>query len=366
MEHIVLDAREFSSSTGRYMERLVHYLQEVDHEHRYSVLLKAEDFDKWEPTNPNFAKVACPHKEFTLQEQIGLLKQINELKPDLVHFGMVQQPVLYRGKSVTTMHDLTTVRFRNPTKNWLVFTAKQQVYKLVNLYVAHKADAIVTPSEFVKQDVAHYSHVNPEKITVTHEAVDDFSEPPAPIRDFVGRDFIMFNGRPLPHKNLRRLIKAFAQIYENHPSLYLMIAGKKDASHASYMQLAKDLGVGDRVVLTDWITDGQLKWAMQHTKAYIWPSLSEGFGLPPLEAMLHGAPVVSSNATCMPEVLGKAAHYFNPLSVDDMAQKIGQVISDQSLRNKLIESGRRQTRRYSWQRMAEQTLAIYKQVLGEE
>jgi glycosyltransferase involved in cell wall biosynthesis len=144
-----------------------------------------------------------------------------------------------------------------------------------------------------------------------------------------------------------------------------MIAGKKDRSHRSYTRLAKELGVHDYVVLTDFIPDGQLKWAMQHTAAYVYPSLSEGFGLPPLEAMLNGAPVVSSNATCLPEVQGDAAHYFDPRDTADMTRAINDVLTKPELRKKLIALGHEQIKKYSWKRMAEQTLAVYKEALKE-
>ncbi len=98
---------------------------------------------------------------------------------------------------------------------------------------------------------------------------------------------------------------------------------------------------------------------------YVFPSLSEGFGLPALEAMQHGAPVASSNATCLPEVYGDAAHYFDPLDVQDMVEKIQQIMDDSDLRKQLIKKGRHQAAKYSWQRMAEQTLEVYQSVLGD-
>jgi glycosyltransferase involved in cell wall biosynthesis len=128
----------------------------------------------------------------------------------------------------------------------------------------------------------------------------------------------------------------------------------------------KKLGVREGVVFTDYIPDAQLKWALSNTRAYIFPSLSEGFGLPGLEAMHYGAPLVSSNATCLPEVYGGAAHYFDPTDVNDMAAKIDEVLSDQELRKKLIEKGKIQVKKYSWARMAKETLEVYKKVLNEK
>lgn len=363
MKRVVIDARESGTSTGRYIDKLVEHLAVLSPKLEIIVLAKSHRLDYFKKIAPEFEIREANYKEFTFAEQFGFKRLIKSLKPDVVHFGKDHQPILYRGKTITTMHDLTTARFRNPNKNPLVFKFKQLVYKFVVRRVARKSAAILTGTQFVKDDVVAYTGVSPSKITVTPEAADPFDEPVEPIKAFEGKDFIMFNGRPLPHKNLERLIQVFARLQVEHPNLYLMIAGKKDKSHAAYEALAKRLKVDDRVILTDWITDGQLKWAMNHVLAYVYPSLSEGFGLPPLEAMLNGAPVAASNATCIPEVLGDAARYFDPLNIQNMADVINEVLTDKALRGELIRKGKAQVKKYSWRRMAEQTLAVYKNVL---
>jgi glycosyltransferase involved in cell wall biosynthesis len=364
MSHIVIDAREYTTSTGRYMFRLIQYLEKIDTEHDYTILLKPHDMEVYEFTNPRFKKMACPYKEFTLAEQLGLLRQIHSLKPDLVHFGKDHQPILYRGKVVTTMHDLTTARFRNPAKSWLYYATKQPVYRAVIRIVAHKSEAVITPTQFVKYDVVHYTHCNPDKITVTYESADAIADTAEPVSSLEGKRFIMYIGRPQPHKNLARLIEAFKQLKQSHPDLTLVLAGKKDVLYERYAAQVLQQDIQD-VVFTGFVSEGQLRWLYEHCQAYVFPSLSEGFGLPGLEAMLHGAPVVSSNATCLPEVNGDAAHYFDPLYVNDMAQKISEVIDNETLRQELISKGKVQAGKYSWKRMAEQTLAVYKSVLDE-
>jgi glycosyltransferase involved in cell wall biosynthesis len=362
--HIVIDAREYTTSTGRYMFRLIQYLEKIDNEHDYTVLLKPHDMDVYEFTNPRFKKLACPFKEFTFEEQIGLLKQINGLKADLVHFGKDHQPVLYRGKVVTTMHDLTTTRFRNPAKSWLFYAVKQPIYRFVVRHVARKSNAIITPTQFVKDDMVRFTRCDPDKITVTHESADKITDSPEPVKELVGKQFIMYLGRPTPHKNLGRLIDAFALLKKSYPELQLVLAGKKDALYERHEAEAANKGIAD-IVFTGFVSEGQLRWLYENCSAYVFPSLSEGFGLPALEAMRHSAPVASSNATCLPEVYGEAAHYFNPLDVRDIAAKISDVIDDPKLRSQLIEKGKQQAEKYSWKRMAEQTLAVYKSVLGE-
>lgn len=362
MQHIVIDARELRTSSGRYVERLLHYLQEIDQEHRYSVLLKPEDLNGWQPVNPNFTKVSCPHKEFTFAEQLGLKRQIVGLQPDLVHFPFPQQPVWYRGKTVTTLHDLTTLRFTNPAKNPLIFAFKQRVYGFVIKRAAHKSEQLLVPSQFVKDDVARYTGVNPDKITVTYEAADKITANPELMPELADKQFIMYVGRPTPHKNLERLIEAFKRLQPQQPDLRLVLAGKQDLNYSKITDKVQKANITN-IVFTGFIHDGQLRWLYENCAAYVFPSLSEGFGLPGLEAMVHGAPVVSSNATCLPEIYGDAAHYFNPLDIQALSTAISEVLADGRLSQKLITAGQQQVQKYSWQHLANQTLASYQKVL---
>lgn len=364
MSHIVLDAREFTTSTGRYMFKLIENLQELDADHDFTVLLQPHDHASWRPNNPRFKSVACPYKEFTFAEQLGFKRQLDGLRADLVHFGMTQQPVLYKGKHVTTVHDLTTLRFTNPSKNPVIFKVKQIVYGGVIKRVARTSSQIMVPSRYVQADLERYTHIPTDKVSVTYESSDAIKESAVPLPDLTNKQFIMYIGRPQPHKNLTNLIKSFKDLKKHHPSLCLVLAGKKDVLYERIEAQATADGVTD-IVFTGFISEGQLRWLYEQCAAYVFPSLSEGFGLPGLEAMRHGAPVVSSNATCLPEIYGGAAHYFDPHDTADMSVKIDQVISDESLRAKLIDAGHAQAETYSWQRMAKQTLAIYEQVLSE-
>lgn len=364
MARILIDARESGTSTGRYIDKLVEYLHKLKPEHQVVILTKSPREAYVRSIAPSFEVVVSDVKEFTFAEQLKLRKQIKALQPDLVHFGMVQQPVLLSGKNVTTMQDLTATRFKNPSKNALIFFVKQQVYKWVNKRVAHKANAILTPSEFVKNDIASFAHISPEKITVTYEAADQITDEPEPLPALENAKFIMYVGRPSPHKNLERLIEAFAVIKKENPSLKLALVGKKDALYEALEHRAQEQNVPD-VIFTDFVTEGQLRWLYEHAAAYVFPSLSEGFGLPGLEAMAHDCPLVSSNATCLPEIYKGAAVYFDPTDVNDMAGKIQTVITDEEIRQSLIQTGREQVSQYSWQRMAEQTLAVYNQVVSQ-
>lgn len=364
MTKIAIDARELRTSTGRYIERLLHYLQQIDNEHDYFVLLKPADMDGWQPTNPRFHKIACPYKEFTFAEQLGFAWQLYRLNVDLMHFAVTHQPVLYLKKSVTTMHDLTTLRFRNPAKNPIVFWLKLQAFKPVVWYAAHKSKQVIVPTKFVAEDVAHYTHIQPDKITVTLESADKIGEAPTPVPSVVGKRYIMYVGRPLPHKNLWRLVEAFRKLQGSHPDLQLVLAGKFYGNYVQTAERIKNEHITN-IIFTDFVSEAELRWLYEHAAAYIFPSLSEGFGLPGLEAMHYNVPVISSNATCLPEVYGDAALYFDPQSVDDMADKIGQVITDGQLAKELATKGLIRVHNFSWKRMAEQTLAVYQKALAK-
>jgi glycosyltransferase involved in cell wall biosynthesis len=364
MPKIVVDARESGTGSGRYLDKLVEYLHKLQPEHEIVLLAKSHRVDFLKGIAPTFTIVEAPFKEFTFAEQTGFKKLIEAQHADLVHFPFVQQPVWYRGKVVTTMQDLTTIRFRNPLKNPIVFWTKQQVYKWVNKRAAHKSIEIITISEFVKQDIVDYTRISPEKITVTYESADQITDTPESVSSLEGKKFLMYVGRPQPHKNLDRLIEAFAILQKERPDLYLALAGKKDTLYEQVGQRAEAKGIKN-IIFTDFISEGQLRWMYENCAAYTFPSLSEGFGLPALEAQQHGAPLVSTNATCSPEIYGNGAQYFDPLDINDMAVKIAEVLDDPVLREDLVDKGRNNAAKYSWSRMAEQTLAVYERALNK-
>jgi glycosyltransferase involved in cell wall biosynthesis len=363
MARLVIDARESGTSTGRYVDKLVEYLARLKPPFEVVVLAKPRRIDYLQGIAPDFNIQAADYKEFGFAEQFGLKRRIKGLHPDVVHFAKDHQPVFYRGRVVTTMHDLTTMRFTNPAKHRLVFWFKQLVYKWVVKRVARKSSAILTPSEFTKKDVVRYSGVGPEKITVTHLAADAITDTPEPIVGLEGKQFLVYVGRPTPHKNLERLVDAFIKLRANHPQLMLVLAGKKDANYQRIETNIKARGVRG-VYFSGFVSEGRLRWLYENCSAYVFPSLSEGFGLPGLEAMMHGAPVVASNATCLPEIYGDAAHYFDPENAQAIADAINEVLTDKDLRAELIGRGRAQAKKYSWRRMAEQTLDVYKAALG--
>jgi len=359
---IVIDARESGTSTGRYVDKLIEYLQKIDHENQYVLLYKLGRIDQAELSAPNFSKVETKYKEFTFGEQLGFAWQLYSLKADLVHFPLAHHPILYFKKSIIGVLDLTTLRFYNPAKNKYIFWIKQKVYAGVIFIATRKAKHIITISNFVRDDIVKNFRVNPTKVTTTYNSADELPAPGMPVESLVGKKFIMYVGRHQPHKNLPRLISAHQSLLADNPDLFLAIVGKKDATTELIMRQGPGLGA-ENVLFTGFVGDTQLRWLYENTACYVFPSLSEGFGLPGLEAMVHSAPVASSNATCLPEVYGDAVLYFDPLDVKDIAEKISTILTDKYLANDLVRKGKVQASRYSWQKMAQETLEIYKKAL---
>lgn len=360
MARIVIDARESGTSTGRYIDKLVESLHALNPPEEFCILTYPKRVEHFKKATPRFEVKETEYREFSFGEQYGLVWQLYGIKNDLVHFGMTQQPILYFGNCATTIHDLTTARFRNPTKNIIIFKFKQFIYRLVIKRVAKKSKAVIVPSEFVKKDVTEFTGIPKSKVFVTYEAADKITEKAKPIASLKSEEFLLYVGRPQPHKNLWALVEAYEVLKLSHPNLKLVLAGKADVLYNRLHKKAQKRNIKG-VLFTGFVSEGELRWLYENCQAYVFPSLSEGFGLPGLEAMIHGAPVVSSNSTCLPEVYGNAAQYFDPNDVDDMAREIGRVLDDKKLRAKLISAGKKQAAKYSWRKMAEQTLQIYRQ-----
>ncbi len=369
-KHIVIDARvrPAAAGAGRYVTRLLEHLQKIDTFHRYTILLRPDD--EWRPHATNFAALPCPYAQFSLNplEQIGFARQLYRLKADLVHFTMTQQPLFYFGNIVTTTHDLTMFHFvRRGSTPVAVFWLKMKLYRFLLFWSHIKSAKIITPTTFVATDIAAYQPSARDKLVVTHLATEPPIEAKAEQPSMIGANepFIMYLGAAFPHKNLEKLIAAFDILHQKYPKLKLVLVGKKEAHYAELERKAARHSSFQSIIFTGFLPDEQTKWLYEHVQVYVFPSLSEGFGLPGLEAMVHGAAVASSNDTCLPEVYGSAAHYFNAQNARDIAAKVGEVLDNDQLRQTLVAHAREQIKKFSWRHTAEETLVVYKDALGE-
>ena len=363
MTHIAIDARIINSTTGRYVERLLTYLQEIDSTNVYSILVRKKDKEFWKPTAANFMVKVADFDVYSFAEQIGFTYLFRRLNPDLVHFVMPQQPILYKGKKITTFHDLTLVKTYNSDKNWLIFHSKQLVGKFVFKKVAHDNNHLIAISKYTKKELIEFAHVDDDAVTVIYESTD-IAQGASKHYKLPYKSYLLYVGQQSDYKNIRRLGDAHQKLLKTYPDLGLVLVGKKNAS-ALTNEAYFDKKEYKNILFTDYVPDNQLNWLYSHATAYVFASLMEGFGLPALEAMGHGTPVISSNATCLPEIYGKAAHYFDPTNTDDMTRAITEVLGNEKLRQKLSIAGYEQIKKYSWKKMAQQTLKVYENVLKD-
>lgn len=363
MARIVIDGRIISSGTGRYIERLISELEGIESSHEFIVLVRKKDKNYWRPTQKNFRIEIADFADYSFAEQLSFEKFLNELKPDLVHFCMPQQPVLYRGKAVTTIHDLNLIRTtETDDMNPLIFKIKQSVFRWLLNKVAHKSNRIITPSEYTKHDLIEFSGIPEEKVTVTYEAAGTILDKEEPLKYLENKRFIMYLGRAEPYKNNRGLMQAHQLLLAKFSDLELVLVGKKDTYRTADEAWAFEQGFRN-VTFTGFVSDAQSTWLYRHCQAYVFPSFMEGFGLPALEAMTAGAATISSDATCLPEIYDDAALYFDAHNIKDMANKIEKLLNDETLKKSLQKKGALRSKQFSWKRMAEQTLAAYNQVL---
>jgi glycosyltransferase involved in cell wall biosynthesis len=365
-KHIVIDARNRRTSSGRYTDRLVEHLQEFDTTNRYTILVQPDDL--WQLKNPNFTTTSCRFKQFSFNpwDQVAFSWQLYRLKPDLVHFTMSQQPILYFGKIVTTTMDLTMLRYTRAGRlpQWL-HTIRMIAYRFL-LWQAHrKSKIILTISNFAKNDIATNYPFARDKISVTYCASDHIVKLDSIPLEGANKPFIFHVGNPFPHKNLTRLVEAFALVKKEIPDLQLIFSCKKEYFYEQLMKEIKDSPVLDSILFPGFVSDESMRWMFENAESYVLPTLSEGFGIPGLEAMENGCPLVSSHATCLPEVYGDAAVYFDPEDIEDMADKIVRVVSDKKLQKELVAKGRQQVKKYSWSKMAKETLAVYNEALNK-
>ncbi len=369
-KHIVIDARIRRASTGRPVDRFLSWLPALDKENNYTVLVEPSDDIKFDA--PNIQTVVCKYKRFSMNplQHIGFAWQLYGLNPDLVYFTMTGlTPLLYFGKNVTFTHDLTMLRFARAGKlpEWL-HAIRMAGYRLLFWEGNASANKIIVPTKFVKEDLAKYSANLANKIEVVYEAGDlpkavKASPPKFKVQSSKFK-FLFHVGSPFPHKNINNLVLAFEKLKETKPDLKLVLSGKKEFYFDQLEDWLKGRKYSEDIIITGFISDAELKWLYENAECYVLPALSEGFGLPGLEAMAHSCPVVSSNATCLPEVYGEAAEYFDPNSANDMTRAINKVIESPDLRKNLVENGKKQLAKYSWEKMSQEILDIIKMTLG--
>lgn len=367
---IVIDCRFYSvqAGIGRYIRNLIYNLQKIDSENEYYLLFLKEDYDSFKERN-NFKKVLANFRWYTFSEQIKLPQIINKINPNLLHFPHFNIPIIYKGKFVVTIHDLTHQYFsmkRVTTHDPIIYFIKQKGYKVVFRKAIQDSTKIITPSNYVKNLITKEYNILEEKIKVTYEAVEDSiisfqkkmtkDEYIKILNSFsVRQPYIFYVGNAHPHKNVEGLIKAFLNLKKRYPKLSLVLSG----DDRYFWPRVRQEFTGRDIIFTGFVTDEQLVALYKGAKAFVLPSLEEGFGLPLLEAMACSCPIISSNAGSLPEIGKDAAIYFDPKKLDDLEKKISQILNSEKLRQQLIEKGQKRVEVFDWEKLAKETLEVY-------
>jgi len=340
------------SGFGFYVKNLVEALSKVDPRDEY-VLIKPQ-------TEKDFS---TPQRLFW--DQVTFPRRARKARVDLLHQPCFSAPMFYRGKVVVTCHDLISIFFpqnlplasRLFYSKWMPFSYK-------------KADMIIAISKHTKRDIMALLNIPAEKIRVIHSAA---SEDFRPIKSKAtlakvqkkyrtGKNYLLHVGTLEPRKNLPFLVRAYALAVREGIDSKLVITGKKGWYYEDFFNLIDELNLADKVIFTGYVAEYDLPALYSGAKIFVFPSIYEGFGLPPLEAMACGVPVISSNTSSLPEVVGKAGILLPPKDERLWAKNIIKVLTDKRLAGTLSEMGLRQAKKFSWEETARKTIAVYREM----
>lgn len=368
MKHLVIDARWYGpehTGIGRYTQNLIQNLVKIPHffKHiRLTLLVSPQDEDRLRlelGNQINYALTRITH--YSLLDQIVTPINLYRLRADLVHFTHIDKPILYFGQSLVTVHDLIKNFSLGPstsTKNFFFYYFKQIGYFLVS-HLTIKSNQLIVPSNYWRSFLITHYHLSPQKITTTHEAVDPEFLKLRKSYVINHKSYLLYTGNLYPHKNLDVVLKALAKL----PRVKLKIISKTSVFLHRLQRKVKKGGLENQVEFLGFVPDQKFARLYRQAIAFVFPSLIEGFGLPPLEAMALGCPVISSNSSCCPEIYGSAALYFNPQNSDDLVNQINILRTNPKLRRQLITTGYRQIRKYSWVKTANLTFSVYRHLL---
>lgn len=360
----LLPFRKNLTGTGVYAYNIIEEISHIDSRNEYFLFTNKESSDIFKTIKTNFITITLPfYARDTLVrifwEQFIFPSYLKKFKIYLLFSPSDVLPILSKCKNVICIHDL--IPFHIEKK----YTKLRSFYiRVMTRFSAEKADKVLTVSNNSKLELQKYCRISHEKIIVTYNGVNKFILNPDNKKwenfkhdNNIPNKYILYLGTLEPGKNINTLLKAFKILKENNNiSQKLVIAGDKGWLFKSIFNEVKNLKLDGQVIFPNYVSNDILGLLYKNTEIFILPSLYEGFGIPALEAMYFGAPVIVSNTSSLPEVVGEAGKLVNPHSEADIAKAIYKVLNNLSLRKNMIEKGYKQAAKFSWEKAAQITL----------
>ena len=366
---VAIDARKLHDfGIGTYIRNLLRHLARIDSSSEYVLLSAQADMGVAEGLGRNFRTVLEPSPNYSIREQIHVPWVLHREKPDVFHAPHYVLPPAVRCRSVVTIHDCIHLMFPQYLPNRAAYAyARGSMWN-----AARKADRILTVSEASKHDILRFFHVAPEKIEVVYNAIDErFWTVPSEeeferVRERyqLAHRFILYVGNIKPHKNLVRLIEAFDGLRRlgGYDDVKLLIIGDQISKLPALRRAVHSHKLHKEVRFLGYQSDETLSILYRLASVFVFPSLYEGFGLPPLEAMACGTPVVTSNVSSLPEVAGDAAVLVDPSNSESITDGIRRVLDSPELAAELRRKGPLRARQFSWEQSVARTHDIYRAV----
>ncbi|NQT50205.1 glycosyltransferase family 4 protein [Candidatus Kuenenbacteria bacterium] len=371
---IAIDARMYGtkqfSGIGTYIQRLTDEIFQLDQENQYIMFMREPAFSKFKVPNERVKKVLVKSRHYSYDEQFKLPFEFMKEKFDLIHYPHFNSPILYPKKSVCTIHDITPLFFPGHKMKSIV---RRIGYKAVFSGTLRKAKHVIAVSNSTKLDIVKHLNIKSKKISVVYEGVDesfrkidDYGIINKTKKQFgITKPYLFYVGVWRSHKNIEGLVKAFDLLKKKYKLDYqLVLGGREDLHYTKVREIINCSPFKQDIITTGYVQKSELPILYNAAELFVLPSFIEGFGLICIEAQACGTPVVSTNTSSMPEVLGDSALFFDPKDENEMADKIHQILSNQNLKQKLITKGFYNVTRFSWKKCALETLRIYKQIHG--
>jgi glycosyltransferase involved in cell wall biosynthesis len=373
---IGIDIRHLTDfGVGTYIRNVVRWLARLDHDNHYFLIGNPERVREIGDLPSNFEAIPMRPHETVIGEYADFRRQVKRCRCDIVHVPhLLTLPQYMLCPYVVTVHDLLDYMYRTSGNGSSV---RRMVHFEFTRRVLHGAARILAVSNFTKHDVQRLFNIPAEKIEVVYNALDErfrLGHATDADRQFIAEryqvnyPFILYAGRISPHKNIVRIIEAFSALKielekeEKFSDLKLIIIGDDLSGHPDLRRTVVRSGVQNDVRFLGFVPIDVLRIFYDTAKIFVFPSLYEGFGLPPLEAMAHGTPVITSNTSSLPEVVGNAAVLVNPENVFEIMRALHRVLLDQPLRDRLKQRGYAQGERYSWDASVRRILEIYSEI----